>query len=426
MVRTIFGLLLAAAVTATSQSCLPAAPATQGTSAEPQFTKYIFVVRSPRRSMDQGDPNTFDRADFDEILKDLPNRPDSRVQTGISFIFSCFRSPPEITVKSLEKFLLLAEETSTPVFIHLDAEHWWGARPDLWNWWDPAQPGYDPANRENVEWTGWSPDNAIKICWRNWGSQLRVLPAPNLASPKYVQSCREQIRLLVSVVLKWHARLPEPKKHLFVGLKVGHESAIGVNAFHYPNGNDLLNKPAADDPKLALVHDDVLARGVQQIGYAAVKTSGLRTSGKITEQDLFEVVRRYVEMLSREAAQCGVPRDKLFAHGVGWKDGELLDDAAVNQYSCPGWSFYRYADDPMKDVAVRRNLASSDAPYWGAVEWLSHKPHETKIWKAALVNTLADKRCRLLCIFNWESIHRSEEVKAAIRQVVLENFPGAK
>ena len=74
-------------------------------------------------------------------------------------------------------------QTETPVLVQIDTEHWWEARPDLWNWWDPAKPGFDPANRENVEWTGWSADDALKIAWRNWGRQIRVLPPPEPGQP---------------------------------------------------------------------------------------------------------------------------------------------------------------------------------------------------------------------------------------------------
>ncbi len=49
----------------------------------------------------------------------------------------------------------------------------------------------------------------------------------------------------------------------------------------------------------------------------------------ITESDLRDVCQRYLAMLCREAALLGVPRDKLFAHGAGWKEGELLYDAPV-------------------------------------------------------------------------------------------------
>ena len=368
--------------------------------------------------MYQGVPETLGRKQFDEVLARFPNRGEAPIQTGLSYVFSCFRTPPETTLTALKVFLEAAAETNTPVLVQIDTEHWWDARPDLWNWWDPAKPGYDPANRENVEWTGWSPDNAIKIAWRNWGRQIRVLPPPNLASTRYTAACREEIRRLVPVVMDWHARLPPDKKHLLIGIKLGHETSIGVNAYHYPSGNDLLAKPVSEDPVSRLDTEDVLARGMAQIGYAALKSSGIRTHGAPTESDLRDVAQHYLQMLCREAAQAGVPRDRLFAHGAGWKDGELLYDVPVNPHACPGWSFYQHAADPRKDSGVQRNLAKSDAPYWAATEWLLQGTQETAAWHNALANTLADPRCRYICIFNWESIRSSESIQQAITELV--------
>ena len=114
----------------------------------------------------------------------------------------------------------------------------------------------------------------------------------------------------------------------------------------------------------------------------------------------------------------GVPRDRLFTHGAGWKDGELLYRAAVNQFSCPGWSFYRHAADPRQDIGVQEALKGSDAPWWAATEWLYPGPREVGPWRQALENTLADRRCRYLCIYNWEGIRDSEPVLEAIRQTV--------
>ncbi len=382
-------------------------------------TQYVLFCRAPGEGVYQGKPESLGAEDnFQEILKRFPNRPDAKVQTGLSYIFSCFRTPPEVTVRALQNFLKASEQTDTPVLVQIDTEHWWNARPDLWNWWDPEKPGFDPANHENVEWTGWSADEAIKIAWRNWGRQIRVLPPPNLASPRYTAACREEIRRLVPIVLEWYRKLPEKKKHLFVGIKLGHESSIGVNAFYYPGGNDLLGKPADNDPKEKLNLDDVVSRGVAGIGFAAVKSAGIRDSGEITERDLRDVAQRYLEMLCSEAAKLGVPRDRLFAHGAGWKDGELTYDVPVNPYACPGWSFYKHAGDPSQDKGVRRNLELSDAPYWAATEWLFQGPRETPAWRAALEKTLADRRCRYLCIFNWEGIHHSDAVLNGIEEVV--------
>lgn len=366
-------------------------------------TQYIVFNRAPGQGVYQGEPESLGRKAFDEVLAEFPNHPKKRVQTAVSYIFSVFRTPPEVTVKALSVFLDAAEQTSTPVVVQIDTEHWWDARPDLWNWWDAAKPGYNPGNRENVEWTGWSPDQAIKIAWRDWGKQVRVLPQPNLASPCYVEACLVEIRRLVPIVLEWRSRLPESKKHLLIGIKLGHETSIGGSAYHYEGGNDLLAKPAADDPVLPFDAEQVLSRGRAQIGYAALKTSGIRSSGSLTESDLRDVCQHYLAKLCREAAQLGVPREKLFAHGVGWKDGELLYDAPVNPDACPAWSFYKHAADPRLDTGVQRNLARSDSPYWAACEyWLASG--DANAWHEALTNTFSDPRCRYVCVFNWESM----------------------
>ena len=149
-------------------------------------TQYLLFNRAPGQGMYQGSPESLGRRQFEEVLARFPNRPAARVQTGVSHVFSPLRTSPETTVAALRTFLDTAQQTATPVLVQIDLEHWWDARPDLWNWWDSSQAGYDPANRENVEWTGGSPDDAINIAWRNWGQQIRVLPPPNLASPRYL------------------------------------------------------------------------------------------------------------------------------------------------------------------------------------------------------------------------------------------------
>ncbi len=379
--------------------------------------QYIVFNRAPGQGMYQGEPESLGRKAFDEVLTRFPNHADSRIQTGVSHIFSVFRTPPETTAKALRVFLKTAEQTNTPVVVQIDTEHWWDARPDLWNWWDATKPGYDPANRQNVEWTGWSPEQAIKIAWRNWGKQIRVLPQPNLASARYVEACLVEIRRLVPIVLEWQGRLPEDKKHLLIGIKLGHKTSIGGSSYHYEGGNDLLLKPEGNDPVLTFDAEKVLSRGRAQMGYAAVKTSGIRTSGSIAESDLRDVCQRYLETLCLEATKLGVPREKLFAHGVGWKDGELLYDVPVNSYACPGWSFYKHAVDPRQDKGVQRNLGKTDAPYWAACEyWLPSG--EANAWRDALKRTLAAPRCRYVCVFNWENMAVYPDIAKGIHQIV--------
>ena len=223
---------------------------------------------------------------------------------------------------------------------------------------------------------------------------------------------------MIPAILDGWKALPIGKKDLLVGIKLGWESSIGVNAWYYPNGNELLTKPPEADPQTGLKADELPTRGVAQTGYAAVKTAGLRAQGEITEGDLAEVVRRHLEDLCQQAARLGVPREKLFTHVAGWKEGELLYQTAVNEYSCPGWSFYQHAKDPSQDVGVQSALKKSAAPFWAATEWLFQGGNERKLWRDALEKTLADKTCRLLCIYNWDGIQKNEAALQAIRETL--------
>jgi hypothetical protein len=357
--------------------------------------------------------------DFADISHAFTNSGEQTIAVGVGAIFSYLRASSASVEQALREFLRLSELHNLPIVVQLDGEQWWEARPDLWNWWDETKPGFNPSNRFNVEWSGWQPADAVRIAWRNWGRIIRVLPPPNLMSPAYRAACQTEMNRLVPVILAWWRGLPAAKRGLLIGIKVGWESSIGVNAWYYPDGNRLADQPVSNDPTNGVKGSLVPARGVAQIGYAAVKTAGLRAEGDITEADLAEVVRRHLAELSRDAAKLGVPREKLFTHVGGWKENELLYAAAVNPFSCPGWSFYRHAADPRQDVGVQTALSHSDAPAWAAVEWLYRGPNEIEPWGRALENVFGDPRCRFLCLYNWENIQKNQTAQAAVRQVMI-------
>ncbi|MDP3444720.1 MAG: hypothetical protein Q8T08_17830 [Ignavibacteria bacterium] len=354
---------------------------------------------------------------FKQFTEIFGKSKDKKIAVGAGFIISALKQSPEAAALQLKQYLSLSEQFEVPVIVQLDIEQWWGNRPDLWNWWDKNKPGYNPENRKNVEWTSWTPDSAVKIGWRNWGRQLRVLPMPNLMSPVYREVCHVEMRKLGTIVMNWWKSLPEEKKYLLVGVKVGWESAIGVNNWYYPNGNALLEQPEANDPKYGLTTDSLPDRGVTAIGYAAVSTLGLASSGELKEEHNSEVVRLHLEDLCQLMSKCGVPRNRLFTHCGGWSQGETLYSAALNKYSCPGWSFYNYASDPKKDITAMKALALSNAPYWGAVEWLYQGKYTKEQWMSAFTNTLSDSRIRYMCIFNWESIKDNSNCISSIKEI---------
>ena len=355
---------------------------------------------------------------FQQISDLFGKAKDKKIAVGAGFIISALNLKPLDAALLLRRYLSLSVQFEVPVIVQLDGEQWWNNRPDIWNWWDKNKPGYNPENRKNVEWTAWTPDSAVKIGWRNWGRQIRVLPMPNLMSPAYREACRAEMEKLASIVIDWWNMLPKEKKYLLVGIKVGWESAIGVNNWYYPDGNDLLDQKESNDPVYGLKTDSLPGRGVKAIGYAAVSTIGLATSGKLKEEHITEVVRLHLEDLCKLMIGRGISRDRLFTHCGGWSQGESLFSAAVNKFSCPGWSFYSYASDPRKDITAMKSLESSDAPYWGAVEWLYQGQNTKEKWMSAIANTLAVKRIRYMCIYNWGDIKNNRNCISAIKEIV--------
>lgn len=151
--------------------------------------------------------NSSGRADsaalFEAVRREFPATRNAPTRVGIAGIFSYLQAPPEKMLAALAEFLRLAAQHDMPVVVQLDGEQWWDGRPDLWNWWDPKRPGFNPNNRANVEWSGWGPQHALRIAWRNWGQQIRVLPPPNLMSPAYRSACHTEMGALIPVIYNW-------------------------------------------------------------------------------------------------------------------------------------------------------------------------------------------------------------------------------
>ena len=320
-----------------------------------------------------------------------------RVAIGQSFILYCFERPREVMLSNLSKHLQQSLEFEIPILIQLDAITFMDARPDLWNWWDESLPGYDPANKANVEWTSWSPNDAVKIGWLNWGQQIRLTPMPNLMSTQYRTAVDDQMGEFIQMVIEWYDALPENKKWLFAGIKVTGEMAIGVNNWYYPNGNEYLDQDASNDPIYGINVYDFPSRGVQTIGYAGLKTGGMKSSGNITEEDIGRLAQEHSKLVSKLCMDSGVPREKVFVHAGG--AGKDLE-ACLNEYACPAWSFY--LEDASQPSGYREALSlleRSDAPYFGIAEWSIGAATDPNAWTGPIREGLAIPKCRYLSIY---------------------------
>lgn len=317
------------------------------------------------------------------------------VAIGVCPIFYIFERSASIIETELREHLRLAQEQQVPILLQFDPYTFMDGRPELWNWWDSASPGYNTANKNNVEWTSWSSSNAVKIGWVSWGSQIRLKPMPNLSSTTYKNAVTTDMTKLIDIIKAWYDALPSDQKWLFGGIKATPEVWIGVNNWYYPNGNSYLNLPPANDPTYGLTLSNRPSRGVQTIGYAGVKTAGIRTSGTITGDDISELARRFCVFTSQLCSSRGIARDRIFTHAGG---ADVANDlkACINQYSCPAWSFY--LSSPSQYTAALNVLATSDAPYFGIAEWASSST-DAKEWTKSIDDGFCINRCRYLSVY---------------------------
>ena len=391
-----------------------------------ELPQYIFFTKSPTymgpMAWNQAYPATFTPASCDAIVQTLGTRGNDRLRIGVSFPFSILDTPISTLAQSLQNLLAASVAADVPVLITLDGQNWWESRSDLWNWWDTSLPGFSPNNRYNVEWTDWSPDSAVKIGWRNWGFQIRVRPAPNIASPAVLAEHWARYDVLVPIVRDWYRALPPHRKYLFGGLKVGWEASANVNAYYHHNGNYYLeqwpNDPS-NDPSAAL-HDvqQGWTWGLPPLGYAAVATSGIKQSGTLAKEDIEQVVSQYLERLSEAAYRRGIPRHLIFTHQGGtfapWYN-HLSFKPAINEYSVPGWSFYTH--DPAFSGSLPSDLDSAGRQQWAASEWWRHATDQNG-WRQRFQASLDFEQCRLVCVYIWETFKDIPAAHAAVRDLV--------
>ena len=384
--------------------------------------RYIFLNSAPGRTFTIAKPSTFKRKFFEDAVNKVNASPNNKLKLGISVLFDFLGSNIDSVSKSLDLFMQLSQQTKVPILINLDGINWLTARPDLWNWWDAAKPGYNPQNKKNVEWTGWDESTAIKTSWRNWGKQFRMHPAPNLASPAILNAQIVSLRKLVPQIVKWYNALPGDEKYLLGGVKLGHETSIGVNGYYYKEGNRYLERMPNDkslDPLESYNAEAGFSGGLTQIGYAAVTTSGIKNKGMITAADMELIIHTFLDTLCNTAYSLGLPKSLIYTHQGGtfapW-DKHLSFAAAVNNFSSPGWSLYNTNPNGAGDLGDV--LDKRITPGWAAVEWWWEAANKNE-WINNLETTLKFKDCRFIAIFNWENgLEKSPEGIEAVKEVI--------
>ena len=282
----------------------------------------------------------------------------SRVRVGVTFqweLLDCFLSPhsctPEQVADGIASFLSAAVATNIPVEITLDPVQFYYAS-HLWNWFDPNQPGFNPRNVDNVEWTGWDASSAMKIAWRNWGSQFRMpTPQPNLASPALINATRAALTTAIGAIRTWfEACTSDAQRSLLVGVKLGEEVDVAANFYFYKGGNELVNASESNDPTHGPDWSKGLFGGLPAMGYNALQTLGIRTAGGVpTRREITAAVQHYFSRIIQACTQAWPAlrhNGLLVAHAGHVGDPLLIEwSAPMVNPAMPGYSFYFGPDD---------------------------------------------------------------------------------
>jgi len=358
-----------------------------------------FTLNYLRTSIDKI-PGNYSLSDVKQAINTLLNTTwyDSRINASLDFT-------TDGMVKTLKNMLAASVAADVPLIIRIDGTQWWETRPDLWNWWNDQEIGYNPNNINNVERFDWgaSTTTAVKIGWRNWGAQSRVAPAPNLASPGYRAAQKECLDLIFPIIAQWYNGLPNDKKYLFGGVVLGWELSLWWNAFYYVDGNNLLNQPEANDPTTYPYS------GFRSLGYAAAQTLVIQSSGGITQDTGDKICSDYFDFLIRLAIQHGIPSNRIITHS--FTAGGVSGRAAVSEIDgvIPGWSWYIFSSS---GDALQNSLRSRDwlidcakGGPWAMIETGPGKGiayEGVEITKDDLERVFTYRNNRYINFFNWE------------------------
>jgi hypothetical protein len=277
---------------------------------------------------------------------------------GFSAVVPLFYTSIEQNKNVITRLTHLAEQTDMPILFTIDGFEFMNSVPELWNWYEPTKPGFDLSNKKNVEAFDWGNTNYVKEGTRNWGFPFNVgFPHPNLASPIIINETINKIYQLCNLINNWFVGLPNNKKYLFAGIKVGWEVQIGTN-YYYPAGANTTT------PDLG-----------KQVGFAAVKTLGLANSGSISSNQLTSVIQNYFTKLASAAQSSGLPRSKIYTHSGGFDAApNPIVYANVNSSFAaganPGWSFYTYNLGPNGLSGLNSSFSNKNwKTWWGNTEW---------------------------------------------------------
>jgi DUF1680 family protein len=268
-----------------------------------------------------------------------------------------------------------ARKHDMAVMLHFDLHLAWKKRPDLWNWFDPNKPGFNPDNKYNVEWHGWDgPPN--KVHYLNHGVLERLPPNMCYTSKKARAEVARIVSKVIGPVLREEiAKLnADGKGALFAGILVGSEPSIDDYSKNDPERAAMIKRDG--EPATPLGYRALLDRG-----YSA------KNPPADFRQALAKIVQETVAFWCEQFVDAGLPRDKLYPHVAAPAPIEVMNApiwTAFNAYSRPGWTTYAVEVLERSFQPIYDELAKHGNPPWGGVEANAGIPGSVVDWETYL------------------------------------------
>ncbi len=331
------------------------------TPADSQAPHYLLFWRTPDQAP--------------ELIKSIGEQGDGRTRfLGFGVPCATFAQEKQVP-ENIHRAFGVARRSGLALMLHFDFHLAWSNRPDLWNWFDPKQPGFNPDNRRNVEWFGWDGPPA-KARYLNHGEAQRMPPPMCFTSKAIRAEWTRLIRDVIAPPLKEElaALEREGKGRLFAGVLVGSEPTFDSYSHTDP---ETAKQVAADGAPTG------------QLGYRALLDRGYSNGHPPADihQALGEVIQETVAFWCKEFVQAGLSSQKLYPHipaGIPLEATSAPVGAAFNAWSRPGWSDYPVGYLAKNFQPLYEALKLHGNPPWGGVEANVGMPGTLVDWETYL------------------------------------------
>jgi len=248
----------------------------------------------------------------------------------------------------------------------IESHYFWQSRPDLWNFFDPTQPDYDPAHVANVEWTDWA-QTGFRWRFADWGVP-QELSAPHM--------CYLSAAVQAEVARLGGAVGTEVRAAMDMLADAGHpELFSGVTVDFEPSLDNYTNIDTID-PGIGQLMDDAGAPKVR-LGYCAFTALGFSAANPPPDPDAAAAAANqlFVESWAGAVADAGVPASRLYTHiaanaeGTPWLGFTNAPiPVAFVPSARPGWTTYPQGPLEANFQLLLTALAANGNPHWGGTE----------------------------------------------------------